>query len=42
MRRHERFRGVGSIKQTEAMLAVSQSQLSLPPVKYQVYHGYEW
>ena len=40
--RHERVRGVGNLKQTEAMLAVSQSQVSLPPVKNQVHHGYEW
>ena len=39
VRRHERFRGVGNIKQTETMLAVSQNQISLPPVTYQVYPG---
>ena len=37
VRRHKRFRGVGNVKQTEAMLVVSQNQITLPPVKYQVY-----
>ena len=36
-RRHERVRGVGNIKQTETMLVVSQNQINLPLVKYQVY-----
>ena len=38
-RRHERVRGVGNIKQTEALLAVSQRQIYLPPVNLQVYPG---
>ena len=37
--RHERVRGVGNTKQTETLLIVSHSAITLPPVKYQVYPG---
>ena len=37
--KHERVRGVGSIRQTETLLIVSQNQITVPPVKYQTYPG---
>ena len=37
--RHERVRGVGNIRQTETMIVMSQTQITLPPVDYQTYPG---
>ena len=37
--RHERVRGVANIRQTETMIALTQSAMILPPVDYQTYNG---
>jgi hypothetical protein len=37
--RHERVRGVANIRQTETMIVMSQTQITLPPVDYQTYPG---
>ena len=37
--RHERVRGIGNIQQTEWLSMVTASPMTLPPKKYNTYHG---